>query len=206
MECQEHPWASNSPKSVLSSQRACSWLNGFNLPWALALLRWERAEAAGAIEDCRCMHMLLTCHSAARFAQALCGTFCLMRVWASELVWSSRLKGLCCSSNRAIISPADLLIKLPGVLTGLAPLPVCVCLADEPPKRSFYIQSLPLPVHSLLIVWQGGQSQHLEGLMLRRQVAAKRALSHKLQRGLLTLMHRCLHPELGVLLQGRLLG
>ena len=42
--------------------------------------------------------------------------------------------------------------------------------------------------------------------MLRRQVAAKRALSHKLQRGLLTLMHRCLHPELGVLLQGRLLG
>jgi hypothetical protein len=31
-----------------------NWLNGFNLHWAWALLRRERAEAAAAIEDCRC--------------------------------------------------------------------------------------------------------------------------------------------------------
>ena len=97
-------------------------------------------------------------------------------------------------------------MNLPGVLTGLAPLPVCVCLADKPPKRGFYDHSFPLPVHSLLIVWQGGQSQHLEGLVLRRRVAIECALSHRFQRGLLTLLHRCFHPELEVLLQGRLLG
>ena len=98
-------------------------------------------------------------------------------------------------------------MNLPGVLTGLAPLPVCVCLADKPPKRLFNDQSLPLPVHLLLTVWQGGQAQHLEGLVLWRRVAIKCALSHRFQRGLLTLMHRCPHPELGVLLlQGRLLG
>ena len=42
--------------------------------------------------------------------------------------------------------------------------------------------------------------------MLRRRVATKCALSHRFQHGLLTLLHRCFHPKLGVLLQGRLFG
>ena len=31
-----------------------NWLNAFNLHWACELLRRERAQAAAAIEDCRC--------------------------------------------------------------------------------------------------------------------------------------------------------
>ena len=67
-----------TPECVASSLCACSWLNGFNLRWALALLQRERAEAAAAIEDCRCAPMILICHSAAHFAHALHVSRCLV--------------------------------------------------------------------------------------------------------------------------------
>lgn len=35
-----------------------NWLNAFNAHWAGALLRRERAQAAAAIEDCRCAENL----------------------------------------------------------------------------------------------------------------------------------------------------
>ena len=37
-----------------------NWLNGHNVAWGVSLLRKERAQAAAAIEDCRCLsHALI---------------------------------------------------------------------------------------------------------------------------------------------------
>ena len=36
-----------------------NWLNAYNAHWAGALLRRERAQAAAAIDDCRCAAPLL---------------------------------------------------------------------------------------------------------------------------------------------------